>query len=100
MPDFSSPRVQFALGGSLLLVLLTVIFALQNTEPIRVNLIFFSTEGSAALVLLLTFMIGIGVGLLVMVPVRLRDRKRIKKLRGEVQELATSRSSADASKHE
>ncbi len=93
MPDLSTPRVQLALGGSLLLVLLTVIFALQNTEPIRVNLIFFSTEGSAALVLLLTFMIGIGVGLLVMVPTRMRDRKRIKQLRSEIQELAGSQSS-------
>jgi len=44
--------------GALTLLFVAILFALQNTQPIRVNLLFVSTEGSAALVLVCTFILG------------------------------------------
>lgn len=86
MPDFSSIRTRFAVVGAIVLFLVAVLFTLQNTQPIRVYLLFFSTEGSAALVLAFTFVLGVIVGSLAMVPARLRDRKRIKKLEQKADE--------------
>lgn len=86
MPDFSSIRTRFAVVGAIVVFLVAVLFTLQNTQPIRVYLLFFSTEGSAALVLAFTFVLGVIVGSLAMVPSRLRDRKRIKKMEQETGE--------------
>ena len=49
---------------SLLLAILAVLFAVQNPQPMEVQLVFFSIEGSTALVLILTFGLGVTVGLL------------------------------------
>ena len=69
--------------GALTLLFVAILFALQNTQPIRVNLLFVSTEGSAALVLVSAFILGVLVGVLSMIPARLRDRRRIKELERE-----------------
>lgn len=69
--------------GALTLLFVAILFALQNTQPIRVNLLFVSTEGSAALVLVCTFILGVLVGVLGMIPARLRDRRRLKQLQSE-----------------
>ena len=65
---------------SLLVAIIAVVFALQNPQMMEVNLLFFETEGSAALVLLVTFAIGVVVGLLSTLPGRVRDKRTIKKL--------------------
>ena len=83
MPDLSTLRTRFALVGALTLLFVAILFALQNTQPIRVNLLFVSTEGSAALVLVSAFILGVLVGVLFMIPARLRDRRRIKELERE-----------------
>lgn len=83
MPDFATIRTRLAMVGALVLLFVAILFALQNTQPIRVNLLFVSTEGSAALVLVCTFIIGVLVGTLALVPARLRDRRRIKQLEKE-----------------
>jgi putative membrane protein len=72
--------MRFGLLFSLLLAILAVIFALQNPQPMDVNLLFFQTEGSTALVLILTFGFGVLVGLLSSVPARLRTRRKLKEL--------------------
>jgi putative membrane protein len=70
-----------ALVFSLVLAVLAVVFALQNPQVMEVNLLFFRTEGSKALVLIITFAIGVVVGLLSMLPGRIRDKRALKKLR-------------------
>jgi putative membrane protein len=83
MPDFATIRTRLSMVGALVLLFVAILFALQNTQPIRVNLLFASTEGSAALVLVCTFIIGVLVGVLALTPARLRDRRRIKQLEKE-----------------
>jgi putative membrane protein len=76
--------MRFGLLFSLVLAIIAVIFALQNPQPMDVNLLFFRTEGSTALVLILTFSFGILVGLLSSLPGRLRARRRLKELQNQV----------------
>lgn len=66
---------------SLLVAIVAVVFALQNPQMMEVNLLFVETQGSAALVLLVTFAIGVVVGLLSTLPGRIRDKRTIKKLK-------------------
>jgi putative membrane protein len=66
---------------SLLVAIVAVVFALQNPQMMEVNLLFLETQGSAALVLLVTFAIGVVVGLLSTLPGRFRDKRKIKKLK-------------------
>ena len=73
--------MRFALVFSLALAVLAVVFALQNPQMIEVNLLFVETEGSAALVLIVTFAIGVLVGLLSTLPSRIRDRRKVKTLK-------------------
>lgn len=72
--------MRFGLIVSLLIAIVAVIFALQNPQTMDVNLLFVRTEGSTALVLLVTFVLGIVVGLLSSLPGRLRARRKLKEL--------------------
>jgi putative membrane protein len=65
---------------SLVLAIIAVLFAVQNPQPMEVSFLFFSTEGSAALVLILTFGLGVVVGLLGSLPGRIRARRELKAL--------------------
>lgn len=70
-----------------------MVFALQNPQTMDVNLLFFQTQGSTALILILTFGFGVLVGLLSTLPKQLRTRRKLKELQKE-QERSTSSSSA------
>jgi putative membrane protein len=70
-----------ALIFSLVIAIIAVVFALQNPQPMEVNLLFAETRGSAALILLVTFALGVVVGLLSTLPSRIRDKREIKKLK-------------------
>lgn len=72
--------MRFTLVLSLLIAVVAVIFALQNPQFMEVNLLFARTEGSTALVLIITFAIGVLVGLMSTLPGRIRDHRRIKSL--------------------
>ncbi len=72
--------MRFSLVFSLALAIVAVIFALQNPQPMDVNLLFFKTSGSTALILILTFGFGILVGLLSTLPKQLRTRRKLKEL--------------------
>jgi putative membrane protein len=72
--------MRFALVLSLLIAILAVVFALQNPQMMEVNLLFIETQGSTALVLIVTLGIGVLVGLLSTLPGRIRDRRTIKSL--------------------
>lgn len=75
--------MRFGLVSSLVLAVIAVVFALLNTQPMDVDLLFLETEGSTALVLILTFVFGVVVGLLSTVPSRIRIRRKLKKLQRE-----------------
>ena len=77
---------------SLILAIFAVVFALQNPQPMDVNLLFFQTQGSTALILILTFGFGVLVGLLSTLPKQLRTRRKLKELQKE-HEGSTSSSS-------
>lgn len=91
--------MRFALIFSLALALVVAVFALQNPQSMEVDLFFLETQGSTALVLLITFAIGVVVGLLSSLPGRIRDRRQIKTLKKQLQpsEKPSSSSSPSAS---
>ncbi len=72
--------MRFTLVLSLLIAILAVVFALQNPQMMEVNLFFLETQGSTALVLIITFGIGVLVGLMSTLPGRVRDRRTVKSL--------------------
>lgn len=57
----------------LLLALLIAIFIFQNPSPVIVHLFTWQFEGSLALLLLLTFILGIIISLLVAIPLVIRS---------------------------
>jgi putative membrane protein len=83
---------------SLLLAVVAVIFALQNPQSMDVNLLFFQTQGSTALILILTFCVGVIVGLLSMLPKQFRIRRRLKELQQKQSSGSTSGSSVTSPK--
>ena len=58
--------------AAIALVAIVVLFVLQNTEPVGVNLLFWTWSASRALVLLFVFLIGVAVGYLWRAGVRRR----------------------------
>lgn len=80
---------------SLLLAVLAVIFALQNPQQMDVNLLFFQTKGSTALILILSFGFGVIVGLLSTLPKQLRTRRKLKELQ-KTQDLESKTSSSSS----
>lgn len=89
--------MRFGLLFSLLLAIVAVIFALQNPQPMDVNLLVYQTEGSTALVLILTFGFGVLVGLLSSLPGRLRARRKLKELQKKHPDSTSPTSSKSAS---
>jgi len=79
--------MRFALVFSLIIAVLAVVFALQNPQTMEVNLLFVDTQGSTALVLIITFGLGVLVGLLSTLPGRIRDRRKIKSLEKSLQKV-------------
>lgn len=72
--------MRLGLVSSLVLAVIAVVFAVQNPQPMDVNLLLFEVEGSTALVLILTFGFGVIVGLLSSLPGRLRARQKVNQL--------------------
>ena len=72
-------RITFVFA--LLLILLVTIFAVQNNAMIEVNLLFWRVDGSLALVLVITIILGILIGLLLSTPTALRNRSQLSELR-------------------
>lgn len=89
--------MRFGLIFSLVLAIVAVFFAVQNPQPMDVNLLFFQTEGSTALVLILTFAFGVVVGLLSSLPGRIRARRQLKALQQQQSAEQKSASSSQSS---
>lgn len=73
--------MRFTLLVSLIISILAVIFALQNPQPMAVEVGTLNFEGSTALILLVTFAIGVVVGLLGALPGWIRNRRKVNSLR-------------------
>jgi putative membrane protein len=81
----------FYLIVALLIAVIAVIFALQNTLPITISFFAWEVTGSLSLVLLITLAIGVVIGLLVLAPSAIKNtiqvsghRKRIGLLEKEL----------------
>ncbi len=90
--------MRLGLISALVLAVVAVIFALQNPQPMEVNLLFFQTEGSTALVLILTFAFGVIVGLISSLPGRLRAQRKVKELQKKSGNSSDSAPSPSASR--
>lgn len=72
---------------ALLLSLLVTVFAVQNNAATAVRFLFWSVQGSFALVLMVTLIMGILIGVLLMLPGSLRQRLRVAELNRQLREL-------------
>lgn len=59
---------------ALLIAVIAVIFALQNTAAVTVTFLFWSINGSLALILLLTLLVGVLISVLVSLPGLIRRK--------------------------
>ncbi len=79
--------MRFLILVALFLSLLVTIFAVQNNQPTTVKFLAWSVDGSSALVLMVTLILGILIGVMLMVPGSVRGRLRAGELRRSLREL-------------
>jgi uncharacterized integral membrane protein len=89
-------RIFFAVA--LILALLVTVFAVQNNQPITISFLFWSIEGSLALVLMITLVFGIVIGVLLMAPGSVRNRLQIGGLQRSVRSLEEDKAIAELEK--
>lgn len=82
--------MQIFLFIALLISVVAVIFAVQNTEPVTVSFVVWKTQGSLALVLLIALAAGALISFFVSLPSNLRTRWTIRQQRKKMTELETS----------
>lgn len=80
-------RITLALILALFLALVVTIFAVQNNASVDIAFITWRTEGSLALVLMITFAVGILIGLLVSTPGTIKRRLQFSELKKQLQSL-------------
>lgn len=71
----------------MIIALVAVVFALQNSHPVQVEFLTWTLNCSMALLLLIVLAIGITTGLLVMTPAILRKNSAISSGRKKISEL-------------
>jgi uncharacterized integral membrane protein len=89
-------RIFFAVA--LILALLVTVFAVQNNQQITISYLFWSIEGSLALVLMISLVLGIVIGVLLMAPGSVRSRLQIGGLQRSVRSLEEDKSIAELEK--
>lgn len=77
----------FILILTLVIAFFAVIFALQNTTTVPIAFLFWHTEGSLALLLLLSLGIGVIIGLLAAAPGIIKRSRRISAFNKQLKEL-------------
>ncbi len=75
---------------ALIILLLAVIFALQNTAAVTISFLFWQFHGSLALVLLVALFAGLLISFLTYLPTLLRTNWSSRKLRKHMTELETN----------
>jgi len=81
---------------ALILALLVTVFAVQNNQSTPISFLLWSIEGSLALVLMITLVLGIVVGVLLMAPGSVRNRLQIGGLQRSVRSLEQENAAAAA----
>jgi diguanylate cyclase (GGDEF)-like protein len=79
--------MQFFVILALAIALFAVLFAIQNTDIVTINLFTLTLQERLALVLLLTLAAGVLIGLLVSIPALVRRSMRISSVRRELEEM-------------
>lgn len=79
--------MQLQLITAIIVAILTVVFALQNTIPITVSFLTWNFKSSLALVLLITLTLGILMSLLVSAPSMIKKKRIISSQKKKIQEL-------------
>lgn len=79
--------MQLSLIFALIIALLAVIFSVQNTEPVTINFLFWTFQGSLALILMITLATGVIVGFLTSSPSMLKSRSTISTQKKKIAEL-------------
>ncbi len=74
---------------ALALALLVTIFAVQNYQVTPIQFLFWQVEGSLALVLMLTLILGILIGVLLMLPGSIRRRLEVAGLKRSLKDSQT-----------
>jgi putative membrane protein len=80
-------RFTITLILAIILALLVTIFAVQNNNPENIQFLAWKTNGSLALILMITFAIGILIGLLISAPAWFRRVRQSAELRKSIQGL-------------
>lgn len=81
---------------ALVLALLVTIFAVQNNQSTTIAFLFWSIDGSLALVLMITLVLGIVIGVLLMIPGSVRSRLEVGSLQRAVRSMEDQSDSEDA----
>jgi uncharacterized integral membrane protein len=71
----------------LILSLVALVFALQNTQSVRISFLVWHVNGSLAFLLILFFFVGVLVGILVVLPGRIRSTLAMNRNSKELAEL-------------
>ena len=79
--------MQFFVILALVIALLAVLFAIQNTDVVTISLFTLTLQESLALVLLLTLAAGVLIGLFVSIPALVRRSMRVSAVRRELEEM-------------
>ncbi|HHY43915.1 MAG TPA: LapA family protein [Coprothermobacter sp.] len=84
------------MAGTILLILViavaAVVFGMQNTVPLTINFLFWSFQGSAALILVISMLLGVILGILLVTPSFNARGRTIKSLRDDIKRLEEEKS--------
>lgn len=78
--------MQRSLIFALLLILVVVVFALQNSDPVLIKLLFWQVECSVAFVMTSVLFIGALLGVLFSLPSIFKKREQIAELKEKLEE--------------
>ena len=84
---------------AVIIALLAVIFALENAQPVTVKLFFWDLNGSMALMMLITLLIGMASGMMILFPNIYRKNSSINTHRKKISELEKQLSEATSNKY-
>ncbi|TVR41137.1 MAG: LapA family protein [Cryomorphaceae bacterium] len=83
----ASAQMQKGLVIALILAVLLIVFALQNTSTVGVNLWFWRIESSMALLVIILLAAGVLIGLLATLPTTSKRKQRIKELEDKLRKM-------------
>ncbi len=89
----------FFIIAALIIAILAVVFAIQNADIILVSFLVWQFQGSMALVLLLTFVLGFIAGLLIILPKLVKRSFMVSSQKKKLEESQKSLEEKDESKN-